>query len=105
VLRNEPDCVFLGYCFEALTQDSGRVVATFTNGETATSDVLIGCDGSVSKVRARLFGDEVVNYTGQVAFRALLPMTDVPADQKNILLQCSSVLIDSCFNTHYAIQQ
>src|SRR5262245_23825192 len=51
VLRNEPDCVRLGYCFESLTQDSERVVATFTNGKTVTSDALIGCDGGASKVR------------------------------------------------------
>ena len=79
VLRNEPDCVRLGYCFELLTQNSERVVATFTNGETVTSDVLISCDGGASKVRACVFGDEVVNYAGQVAFRALVPMADVPA--------------------------
>ena len=60
-------------------QDSERVVATFANGKTVASDVLIGCDGGTSKVRACVFGDEVVNYTGQVAFRALLPMTNVPA--------------------------
>ena len=79
VLRNEPDCVRLGYCFESLTQNSERVVATFTNGETVTSDALIGCDGGASKVRAYVFGDEVVNYAGQVAFRTLVPMADVPA--------------------------
>ncbi|MFZ1004962.1 MAG: FAD-dependent monooxygenase [Pseudolabrys sp.] len=79
VLRNEPDCVRLGYCFESLTQNSERVVATFTNGETVTSDALISCDGGASKVRACVFGDEVVNYAGQVAFRALVPMADVPA--------------------------
>jgi len=78
VLRNDPDCVRLGYSFEQLTQDSERVVATFSNGETVTSDALIGCDGGTSKVRACVFGDEVVNYTGQVAFRALVPMADVP---------------------------
>ena len=51
----------------------------FTNGKTYASDVLIGCDGGASKVRACVFGDEVVNYTGQqVAFRALLPMSNVP---------------------------
>jgi salicylate hydroxylase len=79
VLRNDPNCVFLDHRFEALSQDSEHVVATFTNGKTVASDVLIGCDGSASKVRACAFGDEVVNYTGQVAFRALLPMADVPA--------------------------
>ena len=63
----------------SLTQNSERVVATFTNGETVTSDALIGCDGGASKVRACVFGDEVVNYAGQVAFRTLVPMADVPA--------------------------
>jgi salicylate hydroxylase len=79
VRRNDPDCVLLGHCFEALTQHSSDLVTKFTNGKTFTTDVLIGCDGAASKVRARVFGDEVVNYTGQVAFRALLPMADVPA--------------------------
>ena len=78
VRQNDPDCVFLGYRFEALTQDSEQVVAKFTNGKTYASDVLIGCDGNASNVRACLFGDEMVNYTGQVAFRALVPMANVP---------------------------
>jgi salicylate hydroxylase len=79
LLRNEPNCVFLDHRFEALVQGSEHVAATFTNGKTVESDVLIGCDGGASKVRARVFGDEVVNYTGQVAFRALLPMANIPA--------------------------
>jgi salicylate hydroxylase len=77
--RNDPDCVLLGHCFGALTQDAGGLVAKFTNGKTFASDVLIGCDGGTSKVRACVFGDEVENYTGQVAFRALLPVANVPA--------------------------
>jgi salicylate hydroxylase len=79
VLRNDRDCVFLDHCFESLTQNSEQVVARFTNGKTIASDVLVGCDGSASRVRACVFGDEVVNYIGQVAFRALLPMASVPA--------------------------
>lgn len=82
IRRNDPDCVFLEHCFESLTQTPDQVVATFTNGRIAASDLLIGCDGAASKVRADVFGDEVVNYTGQVAFRALLPMTDVPTSIK-----------------------
>ncbi len=79
ILRNDPDCVHLDHRFERLTQDATQVVATFTNGRSIASDVLIGCDGGASRVRACVFGDEVVNYTGQVAFRALLPMANVPA--------------------------
>ena len=78
VRRNDPDCVFLGHRFEALTQDSGKVAARFANGKIYTSDILIGCDGNASKVRESVFGEETVNYTGQVAFRALLPMASVP---------------------------
>jgi salicylate hydroxylase len=79
VLRNDSNCIFLDHRFAFLTQDSEQVAATFTNGRTITTDVLVGCDGAASKVRACVFGDEEVNYTGQVAFRALLPMANVPA--------------------------
>lgn len=82
IRRNDPDCVFLEHCFDALTQTSDQVVAAFTNGRTVVSDLLIGCDGAASKVRANVFGDEVVNYAGQVAFRALLPIADVPESIK-----------------------
>ena len=78
VFRNDPDCVFLDHRFESLTQKPEEVVARFTNGNAIAGDVLIGCDGGTSKVRAEVFGDKRVNYTGQVAFRALLPMASVP---------------------------
>jgi len=79
VLRNDSNCVFLDHRFEFLTQDSRQVMATFTNGNSIASDVLIGCDGAASRVRACVFGDEGVNYTGQAAFRALLAMANVPS--------------------------
>jgi salicylate hydroxylase len=84
VLRNDPNCVVLGHRLEAVSQDSERVVATFGNGKSVASDVLIGCDGGTSKVRASVFGDQTVNYTGQVAFRALMPMENVPPSIKKM---------------------
>jgi salicylate hydroxylase len=78
--RNDPDCVFLDHRFDSLSQSPERVIATFTNGRTVESDALVGCDGATSRVRANVFGDEVVNYTGQVAFRSLMPMAQVPAE-------------------------
>jgi salicylate hydroxylase len=78
ILRNDPDCIFLDHRFETLRQDHKHVVVTFAGGKTYTSDVLVGCDGGASKVRACVFGDEAVNYTGQVAFRALVPIAKVP---------------------------
>jgi salicylate hydroxylase len=79
IFRNDPDCIFLDHRFETLKQDHKQVLATFVGGKTYASDVLIGCDGGASKVRACVFGDDVVNYTGQVAFRALVPIASVPA--------------------------
>ena len=84
VLRNDSNCVFLDHRFYSLTQEPGQVAATFTNGETIASDILVGCDGAASKVRASVFGDEIVNYTGQIAFRALLPMANVPGGITNL---------------------
>jgi len=78
ILKNDPDCVVLDHYFQSLTQEPDRVVATFTNGKSHSSDILVGCDGCASRVRASVFGDEAVNYTGQVAFRALIPMRDLP---------------------------
>jgi salicylate hydroxylase len=83
VLRNDPDCIFLDHRFETLKQDQKAVVATFAGGKTFTSEVLVGCDGGASSVRACVFGDEAVNYIGQVAFRALLPIAKVPAGIMN----------------------
>jgi salicylate hydroxylase len=83
VLRNDPDCIFLDHRFETLKQDQKAVVATFVGGRTFTSEVLVGCDGGASRVRACVFGDEAVNYIGQVAFRALLPIAKVPAGIMN----------------------
>ena len=78
VRENDPDCVVLGHRFESLSQHHETVTARFANGTTHESDVLIGCDGNASLVRTSVFGAETVNYTGQVAFRALVPMADVP---------------------------
>jgi len=41
--------------------------------------LLVGADGIHSTVRARLFGDEAPRFTGNVAWRALVPADRVPA--------------------------
>ena len=94
VLHNDANRVFLDHCFQSLTQNGDYVIANFTNGRTVTSDMVIGCDGAASNVRANVFGDEVVNYTGQVAFRALLPMDSVPDDIKERPFACLLVAIE-----------
>lgn len=45
--------------------------------EMREADLLLGCDGGFSAVRDLLLGDGVPQATGQVAFRALLPLKDL----------------------------
>jgi salicylate hydroxylase len=44
-------------------------------------DVVIGCDGGFSRVREATLGDGLPVPTGQVAYRALLPIADVATAQ------------------------
>lgn len=54
-------------------QHQGGVEVTLADGETLTGDLLVGADGLKSAVRAQLFGAQEPQYTGVVAWRALLP--------------------------------
>jgi salicylate hydroxylase len=54
-------------------QDADGVTVTLADGSTATGDVLVGADGIHSTVRAQMFGKELPRYTGNVAWRGLVP--------------------------------
>lgn len=59
---------------QALEQDAAGVRADLANGETVEGAVLIGCDGVHSGVRSLLFGPTPARFTGQVAWRGLVPV-------------------------------
>ena len=63
---------------ERFEQDGGRVHVT-VSGTEQSGDALIGADGIHSAVRAGLFGPEAATFTGNVAWRALVPVTRLPA--------------------------
>ncbi|WP_298972952.1 FAD-dependent monooxygenase [uncultured Roseobacter sp.] len=55
-----------------LTPQDDRVVATFSNGASADTDLVIGADGVNSQCRALLTGDgAAARYSGYVAWRGL----------------------------------
>ncbi|MEX2489552.1 MAG: FAD-dependent monooxygenase [Pseudomonadales bacterium] len=55
-------------------------VSVEVDNRTYTGNALIGADGIRSTIRARLFGEEPARYTGNVAWRALIPANRVPAN-------------------------
>lgn len=52
----------------------------FADGSSATADVVVGADGLKSAVRAALFGADRPLFTGQVAWRGIVPLEALPAD-------------------------
>ncbi|TMI99165.1 MAG: hypothetical protein E6G97_23710 [Alphaproteobacteria bacterium] len=65
--------VKLGARVVQIDQDANGVTLTLSDGETAQGNLLIGADGIHSTVRAQLFGRELPRYTGNVAWRGLVP--------------------------------
>jgi salicylate hydroxylase len=60
---------------------SGIVVRTET-GETYKGAALIGCDGLWSTVREKIVGDGKPVVSGHIAYRAVLPTADWPAEYR-----------------------
>ena len=58
-------------------QDGSYVIA-ISEDEEFSGDVLIGADGIHSVIRNKLWGDEKPNFTGNVAWRALVPADQLP---------------------------
>ena len=79
VLGRDPHAVSVEHALMGCEQDSGSVTAIFENGQTVTGDVLIGCDGIRSALRQSLFGAEEPRFTGQAAYRGMVPAEGLPA--------------------------
>jgi salicylate hydroxylase len=71
--------VNLEHEFVGVSQRDDRVSARFRNGREAHGDLLVGCDGIRSVVRAELFGAESPHFTGYIAWRGLVPVERLPA--------------------------
>ena len=57
-----------------------RVEVHTANGATFTGDALVGCDGVRSKVREAIVGDGDPKVSGHIAYRAVLPIEEMPED-------------------------
>ena len=72
-LRRTGAIVRLGLSVSSLSQTSEAVEVVFTDGTRGTYDLVVGADGSNSRVRQQVFGMECKPaFTGQAAWRAMV---------------------------------
>ncbi len=64
-------------CVEKV-EEKNEFVSVLHDGQSFTSDFLVGADGIHSVVRRRLFGNESPIFTGNVAWRGLVPAERLP---------------------------
>jgi salicylate hydroxylase len=65
----------------AVEARNGAVGLAFADGSSAEADVVVGCDGIRSAVRAAVFGGEGPRYVGTMCWRALAPAEALPKDR------------------------
>lgn len=81
VLRNDPHAVVTGaHCVSVLNL-GGSVELKFSRGEGAEADLVVGADGLQTIVGDCLFGPQRPRFTGNVAWRGLVPVERI-ADLK-----------------------
>lgn len=75
----------IGQPVVGIKQNSDSVTATFADGSTQTADLLVGADGARSVVRKVLLPDVKARYSGYIAYRGLVPESELDAATAKVL--------------------
>lgn len=73
----QPDAVQLGCRVVSYTQDDTSITAHLDTGEQFSGDLLVGADGIHSAIREQMIGADKPRYTGNVAWRAVVPVSEL----------------------------
>ena len=76
----DPAAVRLNHKATGFTETASGVELHFADGSSAKGDILIGADGVKSVVRGQLFGVTPATYTGDAAWRIVVPTERLPKD-------------------------
>ena len=73
-MAKDATCIHTSHTFGSFTESSSGVEVRFEEGAVVEADMLVGCDGIKSAVRTQLFGAGAPRFTGNIAWRGLVPM-------------------------------
>ncbi|MCC6008401.1 MAG: FAD-dependent monooxygenase [Rhodobacteraceae bacterium] len=76
------DAVRLGVTVTGFEQDNSGVTIHLEGGETLRGAALIGADGIRSAVRRQILGDTPAEYTGDTAWRVIVPAEALPEEYR-----------------------
>src|SRR6185295_10054923 len=77
------EIIQLGKRCTAVESRNDGVGLRFADGSSAEADVVVGCDGIRSVIRASVFGGQGPRYAGTMCWRALAPTDALPKDFHN----------------------
>jgi salicylate hydroxylase len=86
-----------------IVEANHQVTVKTEAGETFVADALIGADGVRSRVRQHVLNDALPRSTGHTAWRALLPLADVPPELQQD--QVTAWLAPDSHTIAYPVQQ
>jgi salicylate hydroxylase len=80
----QPGAVRLDHQLERIVSDADGAVMAFAGGQSARAAVAVGADGVKSVTRDALFATRPPQFTGQVAWRGVLPRAALPLEVQEL---------------------
>jgi salicylate hydroxylase len=84
LIAAQPDAILLSHKLTSIASDASKAVLAFENGVSVTASVAVGADGVKSATRDAVFKTEPPVFTGQVAWRGVLPLASLPTASRTL---------------------
>ncbi len=81
----DPNCLHLNARAVGYEENAEGVTLKLADGSTVQGDVLVGADGIKSAIRAQIVGPDQPVYTGDIAWRAVIPVSRLPENIMDVV--------------------